>query len=47
MEYIWGHIRVHILSAMNLLNLKVSKPSTRKELLFDWSIYLTVLNTIG
>ena len=34
---------------MSLLNIKVSKPTTQwsQEILFDWSIYLTVLHIIG
>jgi hypothetical protein len=34
-------------SAMSLLNLMISKPSTHQELISDWSIYLTVLHMIG
>ena len=30
-----------------LVNLKISNPSTCQELLFNWSIYLTFLHTIG
>ena len=34
-------------SAMNLLNIYVSRPSTHQERLFYWSIYLTVFHMIG
>ena len=34
-------------SAMSLLNILVSKPSTRQEMLSDWSRYLTVFHMIG
>ena len=33
-------------SAMSQLNLQASKPSTRQELLSNWSVYLTVLRII-